>query len=62
MPAATDTPKMTIYLPAATPFALDLGDGLFFNACSYRLTTGGADNDAGALTAGDVVGLNLLFA
>lgn len=61
-PASTDTPKMTFCIPASTPFALDLGDqGVFFQGLGYRITTGSADNDAGALTAGDVLGLNIAY-
>lgn len=59
-PAETDTPKKTIYLPAGTTFAFDFGDGVTFeNGLGYRLTTGSADNDTGALTAADVLGLNV---
>jgi hypothetical protein len=57
----TDTPVMTIYLPGQTSFALDL-DGLYFSTgIAYALTTGGADNDTGALTAADVLGLNVIY-
>jgi hypothetical protein len=57
----TDTPVMTFYLPATTAFALDL-DGVHFSAgIAYALTTGGADADTGALTAGDVLGLNVIY-
>lgn len=58
----TDTPLMTIYLPATTSFALDFADGVHFtNGIAYALTTGSADNDTGALTAADVLGLNVLY-
>lgn len=56
----TDTPVMTFYLPASTAFALDL-DGVYFSTgIAYALTTGSADADTGALTAGDVLGLNVI--
>jgi hypothetical protein len=56
----TDTPRMTIYLPASTGFALDFDD-YFSQGIAYALTTGSADNDTGALTAGDVLGLNVSY-
>lgn len=57
----TDTPVMTLYLPGQTSFALDL-DGVYFSTgIAYALTTGGADNDTGALTAADVLGLNVIY-
>jgi hypothetical protein len=57
-PASTDTPRKTIYLPATTPFAIDFDD-YFTNGLGYRITTGSADNDTGALTSGDILGLNI---
>jgi hypothetical protein len=57
-PASTDTPRKTIYLPATSAFALDQND-YFIAGFGYRLTTGSADNDTGALTSGDILGLNL---
>lgn len=57
-PASTDTPRKTYYLPATSAFALDLND-YFIAGLGYRLTTGSADNDTGALTSGDILGLNL---
>ncbi len=57
----TDTPVMTFYLPGSSAFALDL-DGVYFSTgIAYALTTAGADNDTGALTAGDVLGLNVIY-
>jgi hypothetical protein len=56
----TDTPVLTIYLPSATAFAIDI-DHYFSAGISYALTTGSADNDTGALTAADVLGLNVLY-
>ena len=52
---------MTFYLPGQTSFALDL-DGVYFSTgIAYALTTGSADNDTGALTAADVLGLNVIY-
>lgn len=56
----TDTPVLTIYLPPATGFEIPI-DRYFSDGICYALTTGSADNDTGALTAGDVLGLNVLF-
>jgi hypothetical protein len=52
----TDTPRKTYYLPAGTAFVFDLED-YFGQGIAFALTTGGADADTGALTAGDVLGL-----
>lgn len=54
----TDTPRKTFYLPATTGFAFDMDD-YFGQGIAYALTTAGADADTGALTAGDVLCLNL---
>jgi hypothetical protein len=43
----TDTPVLTIYLPAST---------------AYGMVTAGADNSTAALTAGDVLALNVEYA
>ena len=61
VPVVADTPDLTIHLPASTSFALGI-EHLVKNGCGFRLTTGAADNDAGALTAGDIVGLNFVLA
>jgi hypothetical protein len=62
-PAVTDTPIMTLYLPASSAFVLDFPTGVKFNAgLGFRLVTGSADNDASAVTAGDILGLNFLAA
>lgn len=60
----TDTPVVTIPLSPSLGFNIDLGlYGEYFSAgISYGLTTGVADNDTGALTAADIVGLNIWFA
>lgn len=62
-PAQTDTPLETIYLPASLSFAISYPNGLFFSAgIAYRMTTAGADNDTGALTAADILALNVEYA
>lgn len=60
----TDTPVVTIPLSPSREFDIDLGViGQYFSSgISYGLTTGSADTDTGALTAGDVVGLALWYA
>lgn len=60
-PSDADTPTHTIALPPSTGFALDLGGFAFATGFGYRLTTAVADNDTGALTAGDIVGLNICY-
>jgi hypothetical protein len=59
----TDTPFMTIPLPASASFNIDLGQfGIYLSAgIAYALTTGAAAADTGALTAGDILGLNILY-
>lgn len=62
-PASTDTPKLTIAIPSSSGFALDFPQGVSFTAgLGYRLTTGSADNDTGAVASGDILGLNLVAA
>lgn len=54
----TTTVRKTVYLPATTAFAITMDD-YYGQGIAYALTTGSADNDTGALTAGDVLGLNI---
>lgn len=62
-PASTDTPKLTIPLPAGAGVALDFPGGITFTlGLGYRITTGTADSDTGAVAAADVTGLNLVVA
>lgn len=58
----TDTPVMTICIPANASIDLDFDARYFATGIAYALTTGVADADTGALTAGDVIGLNLGYA
>lgn len=58
----TDTPTHTITLPPQAGFALDWPIGRYFaTGIAYAMTTGSADADTGALTAGDVLGLNVEY-
>lgn len=58
VPSEADTPRKTIYLPPTSAFALDMADYFAFGL-GFRLTTAGADADTGAVSAGDILGLNL---
>lgn len=58
----TDTPKMTLALPATAAFSFSFPTPVeFATGLGYGMTTGAADNDTAALTAADVVGLNVIF-
>jgi len=54
----TDTPRKTLYLAASASFDF-LVDDYFGAGIAYAITTAAADADTGALTAGDVVCLNI---
>lgn len=59
----TDTPVWTEYLPAQARFELSFPKGYYLSAgISYALTTGSADADTGALTAADILALNVAYA
>lgn len=59
----TDTPVWTEYLAPQSKFELSFPKGLYLGTgIAYALTTGSADADTGALTAGDILGLNLAYA
>lgn len=61
----TDTPVLTIPLEPSKAFSMALGGtgGIYLSAgLAYAITTGAADNDTGALTAGDVTCLSLDYA
>lgn len=60
----TDTPVLTFAIGPAQQFNLAvMGVGIYFaTGIAYALTTGSADSDTGALTAADVVGLNIVYA
>lgn len=61
-PLSSDTPLMTIDIPAGLGANLPPGPGEidFTVGIGYRVTTGVADNDTGAPTANDVQ-LNLFY-
>lgn len=54
----TDTPRKTIYLPATSAFAIPMDD-YYSQGIAYALTGGSADSDTTALTAADVLALNV---
>jgi hypothetical protein len=57
----THTPLMTIAIPSGTATIGDFGYGIWFSSgISVGATTGLADTDTGAPTAGDVI-LNLFY-
>lgn len=58
----TDTPLVTLALPATAAFNIDLHGLQFITGIGYGLTTGAADNNTGALTAADIVGLSIMYA
>lgn len=60
-PASTDTPKMSIPIAASSAFNFPIGGLRFGPKFGYRLTGAGADNDATALTAADIIGLNIAY-
>lgn len=63
-PSETDTPKLTIALTAGTtgPVSgfIDSKPVEFRNGLGFRITTGVADNDIGAVAAGEIV-INLIY-
>lgn len=59
----TDTPVFTFAIPASSSFSFSFGDGLYLaTGIAYALTTGAADSDNTAVTAADILGLNVLYA
>ncbi len=59
----TDTPLMTFALPATAPFNIPIADiGIYFPlGIGFGLTTGAPDADTGAVAAGDILGLNIVY-
>lgn len=58
----TDVPIRTLAIPASSAFVLSWDGGLTFpTGIAYALTTGVADADTGALTAGDILALNVEY-
>jgi len=60
----TDTPVITLALQPSAAFALDFANiGFYFaTGIGFGLTVASADNDTTALTAGDIVGMNVFYA
>lgn len=60
---ASDIPVLTICLPAGGLQSISLEQGLYLNiGLAYAITGADADNDATAVTAGDIKGLNFVYA
>mgnify|MGYP000134325669 CR=1 FL=1 len=60
----TDTPVLNLPMPPSALFRFDLSDiGLHLTSgLAFAITTGNADKDTGAVTANDIVGLNIVYA
>lgn len=60
----TDTPVLNLPMPPSALFRFDLSDiGLHLTSgLAFAITTGNADRDTGAVTANDIVGLNIVYA
>lgn len=59
----TDMPAKTLALPTSAGFAFDWATPFqFMRGLAYALTTGAADSDSNAVTAADIVGLNIDYA
>ena len=61
VPTNADVPVLTFYLPAQTAFSISV-EALLLNGCGYRITANGADNDATAIAANDILALNIVLA
>lgn len=58
----TDVPVLTLHLPATAPFSFNFGDGLSFSlGIGYGFTVAAADADVAALTAADIICLNVVY-
>lgn len=60
----TTAPKLTIPLPPSTAFSISVGGDRPFElrgGAWMALTTGAADNDAAAVGAAEILGLNVLY-
>lgn len=61
VPTQSDTPVLTIPIPASSGANVSSPIGIFSNGLSLRATTGVADSDTGAPSANDVI-VNIDFA
>lgn len=58
----TDTPVRTIYLPPTSTTIITWPNPLYFSTgIGYAITGAAADSDTTAITAGDIVCLNIDF-
>jgi hypothetical protein len=59
----TDVPILTIPVAPTAAFDIDFPNGgmYFSTGIAYAMTTGSADADTGALTAADILGLNVVY-
>lgn len=57
----TDVPFATLALKPLDAFRFDFPSLFMLTGIAYAMTTGAADADTGALTAADVVGLNIFY-
>lgn len=60
-PSSADTPIMSIPLAASSNFSIPLEGIRITNGIGYRIVTGSADNDNTAVSANDIVGMNLFY-
>jgi hypothetical protein len=58
----TDTPVLTLALPALSAFNIDLGGFVFSTGIAYGLTTDAADAGTTVVAAGAILGLNVVYA
>lgn len=61
-PGGGDTPIISIYLPPNTGFSKSFGGLAFAAGIAYQLVLNAIDNDATAIAAGDVLGVNVEYA
>jgi hypothetical protein len=57
----TDTPVMTIVIPASSSFNFDIPGRYFATGLGIAITGAAADNDTTAIGAGDIECLNILY-
>lgn len=58
----TDVPVLTFAIPPNGGFVHSWSNGFYFGTgIAFALTTGAADSDTGAVTAGAIVGLNISY-